>query len=78
MSMFFIFVKFYNVNEATQVLAAIATSKSDAAAAAPFPGSTHDNVLEVGCRVHIHSLQSKPELNGVEGIVSAEVREKGG
>ena len=72
----FIFVKFYN--EATQVLAAIATSKSDAAAAAPFPGSTHDKVLEVGCRVHIHSLQSKPELNGVEGIVSAEVREKGG
>ena len=33
--------------------------------------------LEVGCRVRIHSVQSKPHLNGAEGIVSAEVKEEG-
>ena len=30
--------------------------------------------LEVGCRVRIHSLQTKPHLNGAEGIVSAELK----
>ena len=34
-------------------------------------------MLEVGCHVRIHELQSKPELNGMAGIVVAEVKEKG-
>lgn len=33
--------------------------------------------LEEGCRVRIHSLQKKPELNGAEGIAEVEVKAKG-
>ena len=36
-----------------------------------------DNTLEVGCRVVIYGLEQEPELNGVEGVVEAEVKEKG-